>query len=64
MQVKESFIPMKFKGIKIKVHVLIYGNKNAKKHALCLHGFASSGKVGYENLAKYLKNYNLVAIDL
>jgi len=54
---------MKFKGTNIKVHVLIYGLKNAKKQVLCLHGFASSGKVGFQNVAKFMKNYNLVAID-
>jgi len=60
---KELFLPMKFKGASIKVHVLIYGRKDAEKQVLCLHGFASSGKVGYENIAKHMKNYNLVAID-
>jgi len=63
MTCKELFLPMKFKGANIKVHVLIYGPKDAKKQALCLHGFASSGKVGFANIAKHMKNYNLVTID-
>jgi len=54
---------MKFKGLNIKIHVLIYGPLNAEKQILCLHGFASSGYVGYHNVAKHMKNYNLVAID-
>jgi len=54
---------MKFKGADVKVHVLIYGSKDAKKQLLCLHGFASSGFVGFHNIAKHMKNYNLVAID-
>jgi len=60
---KELFLPMTFKGTNIKIHTLIYGPIDAKKQVLCLHGFASSGKVGYENIAKNMKDYNLVAID-
>jgi len=63
MTFKELFLPMKFKGLDIKVHVLIYGPATAKKQVLCLHGFASSGNVGFHNVAKYMKDYNLVAID-
>jgi len=63
MTLKELFLPIKFKGTNIKVHVLVYGPKDAEKQVLCLHGFASSGKVGYHNIAKHMKNYNLVAID-
>ncbi len=63
MTLKELFLPLKFQGINIKVHVLIYGPKDAEKQVLCLHGFASSGKVGFNNIAKHMKNYNLVAID-
>ena len=60
---KELFLPMKFKDADIKVHVISYGSCDAKKQVLCLHGFASSGKVGYENVAKHMTGYNLVAID-
>jgi pimeloyl-ACP methyl ester carboxylesterase len=60
---KELFLPMKFKDTNIKVHVLIYGPVDAEKQVLCLHGFASSGKVGYHNIAKHMKDYNLIVID-
>jgi pimeloyl-ACP methyl ester carboxylesterase len=63
MTCKELYLPMKFKGVNIRVHVLIYGSNSAKKQVLCLHGFASSGKVGFNNVAKHMKDYNLVAID-
>jgi len=63
MTCKELFLPMRFKGVNVKIHVLIYGRKDAEKQVLCLHGFASSAKIGYENVAKHMKNYNLVAID-
>ena len=63
MDAVELFMPMRFKGKNVSVHITTYG-KNSKKQILCLHGFGSDGRDSFDNVAKYLsKDYQLIAID-